>query len=327
MIFLLELLGLICGILLFGWIHVLVHYLIYRAKGYSCDHVAGIFIRWQRDYYDPDEPGKMKFRVTRMNQTYPTILMIKKPADKRKKPTCLKLVIFILLAVVFIALSIINEVCWYDAAGKYLGGFITGVFIGGAVLFLQMIIFEVRNLKDPTGLRAKILAIRDSLMTAETAADIVAEPFDFVSYANASLSDKVNYLHVFFFSAEIRNDLTAMSVCISEITKLNTIGLTDTGHFALDGILFEYYSFRHKIPELATRYYQHSKKNIDNDTDFNGRRRLAYYSFYILGDREAARRYMDEGFAALSVDDPRHLKISRVYEEKMLRYLKSQLDA
>lgn len=323
--FLLIILGIILGLIGFGWIWVLFEYLYYKAKGFVLITVAGLFIRWDRDYYDKENPGKMKFSRTRLNQIYPTVLMYKKGADEEARKSTFHTVLAVVLAVTFAVLTLMNGYGAFDSMKQEVRGFLGGLCAGAFGFFFSISYYNIKRHKKPVGLEARIWELSMSMQKAKTEEDLVAQPFDHAMYGSAALGSKIRYLCSFYRVAEMRNDLAAMSECIDEMTRLKTVGLTDMGHFYLDTVLFSYYSFRHKVPILATQFYQHSKRNIDADTDANGRRKLAYYAFYVLNDKEAAKKYVEEGLLALSVDDPRQLEIFLKFEEKMLLYLKSQL--
>ncbi len=323
--FLLIILGIILGLIGFGWIWVLFEYLYYKAKGFVLITVAGLFIRWDRDYYDKENPGKMKFSRTRLNQIYPTVLMYKKGADEEVRKSTFHTVLAVVLAVTFAVLTLMNGYGAFDSMKQEVRGFLGGLCAGAFGFFFSISYYNIKRHKKPEGLEARIWELSMSMQQAKTEEDLVAQPFDHAMFGSAALGSKIRYLCSFYRVAEMRNDLAAMSECIDEMTRLKTVGLTDMGHFYLDTVLFSYYSFRHKVPVLATQFYQHSKRNIDADTDANGRRKLAYYAFYVLNDKEAAKKYVEEGLSALSVDDPRQLEIFLKFEEKMLLYLKSQL--
>jgi len=323
--FLLIILGIILGLIGFGWIWVLFEYLYYKAKGFVLITVAGLFIRWDRDYYDKENPGKMKFSRTRLNQIYPTVLMYKKGADEEVRKSTFHTVLAVVLAVTFAVLTLMNGYGAFDSMKQEVRGFLGGLCAGAFGFFFSISYYNIKRHKKPEGLEARIWELSMSMQQAKTEEDLVAQPFDHAMFGSAALGSKIRYLCSFYRVAEMRNDLAAMSECIDEMTRLKTVGLTDMGHFYLDTVLFSYYSFRHKVPILATQFYQHSKRNIDADTDANGRRKLAYYAFYVLNDKEAAKKYVEEGLSALSVDDPRQLEIFLKFEEKMLLYLKSQL--
>lgn len=325
MSFLFVFLGILLGLLVFGWIWVLFEYLYYKAKGFTLIVLAGIFIRWDRDYYDKERPGKMKFSVTRMNQIYPTILMYKRGEAGKRGGSTFHTILSVFLAVTFAVLSLMFGYLNLDGLSPQVRGLLGGMCTGAFGLFFSVSYYKIKREKIPAGLDAKTQELSISLHQANTEEEVVAQPFDHALYASAAQGSKINYLCTFYRAAEIRNDLAAMSECIDAMTRLNAVGLSDRGHFYLDATLFSYYSFRHKVPELANQFYQHSKRNIDADTDPNGRRKLAYYAFYILNDKEAAKKYVEEGLAGLSVDDPMQAKVYLMFEEKMLLYLKSQI--
>ena len=326
--FLLLILGTVLGCYLFGWLRIPFTYLILRMRGMTCTRVAGLFLRWDKDYYDPEHPGKMKFSVSpRLNQLYPTILMHKRMEKGSKKNGIVFLIIDILLTVGFLVAFIVLQIKSLGDSDDLLLPFLCGLCIGGFSLFLTISHQCIKMRMDPTELNAKTAEITESLAFAEKVEDIVAKPFAYPSYVNASIGEKCLYLITFYRAAEIRNDLAAMAECVKAMTELRTLTLTAEGHFYLDSVLYSYFAFRQKDPERAKQSYEHSKQFIDADKDANGRRNLAYYYFYVLNDKESARKYAEEALQALSADDPRVSKIGNDFEEKMIRYLLSQIDA
>ena len=321
---LLSILALLAGQILIGLLHCGVSYLYGKSKG-ACLYVfTCLFLRWERDNYNAEAPGKIRFSVTRLNQLFPTILMYSRtvsPEEVRKHQKS-GLIVYGILAALFLAGGIAVAVLFPSPVWSLILKYVLG---GGFLYFLNMAYFAGKAVRKATGLMAKVQEIREAMLKNDIS--LLPNPaFAYEEYSKAALGDKLTYLTLFYRYAEIRNDLMAMAEAANAMTKLGTATLTESGHFHLDACLFSYYSFRQKDPSLAQKYYKHSKKAIDRDSDCNGRRRLAYYAYYIQQDRELARKYLEEGIRALSVEDPRMSRIERDLEERMLLYLKSQLD-
>ena len=134
-------------------------------------------------------------------------------------------------------------------------------------------------------------------------------------FGKASILEKIDYAVRYYQLAEIKNELTAMSLCASSMERLISPGLKPDLRSRLDSELFSFYSFRCKDPQ-----------KIDSAMDPSGRRKLAYYSLYILSDKEAARSFTEQGIRGLSVSDPRIFPTITENEEKMLSYIKSILE-
>ena len=137
---------------------------------------------------------------------------------------------------------------------------------------------------------------------------------------------KWRYLRLRHLKAELANDLSGIAENIAMIERLNDKKMPVMGKVARNAILMDYYSFRQKDVTRATGYYNQVKDLIENDMDFNGRRTLGYYSYFVLRDKEKARKCVEQGLSALAVEDPMYMKIEREYEEKMLLYLKRVLE-
>ena len=318
--------ALILGQYLTGWIRALFDYIYYHIRGAFYVRVAGIFIRWDKDLYDPVKPGKMKFTVSRLNQFYPMVTMTY-PATKIRRTDVFPIILYTVMAIATMGLFLfLTAAKHYLFDDTLLMEFICGLLAGSGCVFTSSAYYGMKGAFSKNGLAEKRKEMTMSMAVAKSPDDLVLRPFDYPSYGSASVAEKLSYMITFYGVAEMKNDLMAMAECVNTMVRLGTGMLTDAGHFYLDSELFAYYSFRQKDPVLARRYYEHSKKNIDADMDGNGRRRLAYYAFYILEDRELARRYAQEGLRALTVSDPRVAPVSRDFEEKMLNYLLSQID-
>ena len=328
MIFLFFFLGLFLGIEGIGLLRVGFNYLYYRAKGYTCVAVSILSLRWEKDYYDREKPGRMKFMVTKLNDLVPGILMMIKPgrpAADQKRSYIIHEVLYIILAVSSIA-AYTFFLFVQPIGNDYLNQFVSGLVAGVFVIYLTLAANIYRVLKKPTGLQVKVLEMRDAIQTREALEAYVLPPMDQAQYATASLNDKFNYLSLYYTIAECKNDLSAMAACAHAWIHLGTALLSGQALFHMDSTLFSYFSFREINPEMAKKYYLQSKKQIDEDGDCNGRRKLAYYSYYILHDPESAKKYAQEGLDVLKVEDIRRFDTINDLEEKMLKYILSLVD-
>ena len=75
--------------------------------------------------------------------------------------------------------------------------------------------------------------------------------------------------------------------------------------------------------EKAKTYYDMRLEKMKKDKDINGRRSMAIYEYYINNDKEAARKYCEEG---LKVVDKFPLKGQRVMEEKLIKNLLNNIE-
>ena len=322
--FLISLLAIWAGIFFFGLLTCGVEYLVWKKKGFIFICFMFLHFRWDKDFYNRENPGKVKFSATRLNQFFPTLMMLASmyPLEKhRKESRIFSIVLFVITALLFAVICVITLLA--PESRCYL--FLKWMLAGGVGYYLTRAHTIFRSTGKLTGLQEKIAEIRDTMMK-ENPEPLPQIAFAYPEYAKAPLGEKAVYLGIFYRYSEIRNDLMAMAEAANGYTKLSTLTLTETGHFHVDSALFAYYSFREKNPELANKYYQHSKRAIDNDMDANGRRKLAYYAYFILGDKAQAGTYIEQGLWALGVDDPRMSRIERDLEERMLGYLKSLLE-
>ncbi|MBO4927347.1 MAG: hypothetical protein J5379_03735 [Clostridiales bacterium] len=328
MSFLLFFPGLFLGMQIIGLIRVGFHYLYYRAKGYTCVAVTCLNLRWEKDFYDREKPGRMKFMVTKLNDLIPGILMLKKPArtpEEQRRSYRNHAIVYAILAVAMLAVDLYMQDT-QPIPNDYLNQFVCGVAAGVFVIYLTLALGMYMYMKEPKGLKVKVLEMHAALQTKETLEAYVLPPMVQEPYSKASLSDKFNYLSLYYAIAEYKNDLNALAECANVWMRLGTTLLTGPAKFHTDSTLFSYFSFRQINPEMAKKYYLQSKKQIDEDSDCNGRRKLAYYSYFILHDSAAAAKYVEEGLSALKVDDIRRLDTTNELEERMLLYLKSLLD-
>ena len=322
--FLTGLIAIWAGVIFFGLLTSGIEYLFWKRKGFFFVYFTLLFFRWDKDFYDREHPGKVKFAVTRLNQVYPTLLTMSMtyPPEKAKKIHRISAVLMFILSLLLLfsgaVIAQLDLATGWDLFLRYLIG-------GGFVYYLTRAYYEFKIGKKATGLRAKTAAIREVMMK-EDPGDLPKFPFAYPEYSKAPLGEKVIYLGIFYRYAEIRNDLMALAEAVNAYLKLGTLTLTEEGHFRVDATLFAYYSFREKNPAMANKYYQHSKKAIERDMDCNGRRKLAYYAYFILGDKAQARTYLEQGLWALGIEDPRMSRIERELEERMLGYLRGLLE-
>ena len=137
---------------------------------------------------------------------------------------------------------------------------------------------------------------------------------------------KWRYLRLRHLKAEMTNDLNGIAENIYMIERLTDTKLPILARVSRNACLMDYYAYRQKDYTKATEYYNSVKEQIEKDMDCNGRRTLGYYSYFVLGDKEKARKCVEQGLSALTVEDPMRMPIETEYEEKMLLYLKRLLD-
>ena len=315
------------GISIFGLIYSVFEYLFWKSKGFQFLAFTFYFAKWYKDYYDEENPGKLKVTASsRIQQVYPYVAMFSHtyPVEKERKIVKILSIIYLILGVFCLVLNF-GLISW-DRDAFYTDIF-KGLIAGGFCLFFSVGYYGIKKSMTSGGLSGRIRDLEDLMRNEERLLSSPMPAFDLLEYGKAHIMQRVPYLCIYYLCAEIKNDLTALATAANAFNKLNTATLTDAGHFSVDTTMFGYYSFREKNPSMATKHYEHSKKNIDADMDCNGRRKLAYYAFFILEDRELAKTYLDQGLKALKTEDPRMLPAHRHFEERMLNYLKSQLES
>ena len=331
---LISFLGLLAGAFVAGCLLAIIGLIEGSIRGMIFQNLVILFFKWERDYYDKEHPGKIKFSFAfkRALQFFPTISMIpdpqkkksneEKPASKGSNGSVALAIIFALLAVVAFGVAIYLV---FSHGEERMTAFLIGVLCGVTAAFATFSWIGF-NLGAKKGLRVRGRELVKPLHDENLMESFTMPPFAREEYDKAADSMKREYLCIYYIVAEIKNDLPAMTEAVRELEALGTTGLTEQGAFHGDTILYSFYSFRKIDPELADKYYQHSKKLIEDDKDCNGRRKLAYYAFYILKDFELARKYAMEGLESMSAPDPRMGIVQRNFEEKMLRYLITRLD-
>ena len=328
-------LGLLAGSFVAGCLVCVVGYIEGRIKGAILQSVTFMCFKWEKDYYDKERPGRWvcSCSMKRMIQFIPTILMAPDPrrpktegAEKKKEQIGRSYqvagIIFAIVAALTFGICI--YLCVQPEDGR-MHNFIIGALCGVTAMLALMAWIGLKSGKNG-GLESKTRELGWHLSDEKKMEAFTMPPFAHESYDTAQSAFQVRYATTYYIVAEIKNDLPAMTEAIHALMALSPTGLTEASTFTVDSILFSFFSFRKIDPEQAEKYYQHSRKALDNDKDCNGRRKLAYYAFFIKKDRELARQYAREGLEAMRTPDPRMGIVQRDFEEKMLRYLISRLD-
>ncbi len=61
-----------------------------------------------------------------------------------------------------------------------------------------------------------------------------------------------------------------------------------------------YYSCIERSPERADRYYQAVRRDLEQDMDSNGRRVMAYYTYFCKGQPQEAMKLLQDGQKVLN---------------------------
>jgi len=204
----------------------------------------------------------------------------------------------------------------------YFQYFVEGVIISLACMVLAEWIAPLMKKRSTEMIRKISEQIRSA--SPDTHIDFPTWP-EFVALSPSNM-DTVSYACLGYLIGEQENNYEMIHEMADHLMKVNYTALPSFLKKRVDGKLMSFFSFRFKDPEQADFYYHRSRWDIYNDQDCNGRRRLAYYTYYVLGDVNEARDLVRQGLQATKVPDPLRTDYENALETKMLLYLKSQLD-
>ncbi|MBO4494701.1 MAG: hypothetical protein J5752_02460 [Clostridiales bacterium] len=330
------LLGFFVGSIIASLFYVLVACLIAKTKGWPIRSFSFLFWKWERDLYSEgagagtsdaargDVSGSkagtanlppMKVRVTKF-QFFAKVQFSLIAADKKFNLTCH--IVYTLVALPIIAVFLYLHI---KTSGP-LESFCEAIWLS----FLAIAVSEwiVMARKDPA--KEKLLEIMQTIRDASPEDHISLPTMEEFESLHPSLMIRVTFYFIGYLVGEQENNFAKIQEMADQLMKQNYSSLPSNTKIRIDSKMMSYFSFRMKDPERATFFYNRSKKDIDADMDANGRRRLAYYAYYALGDAEMARKYLDQGLEALKVPDTLRTRYENGLEEKMLKYLKSVLD-
>ena len=317
--------GAFLGFFVLGYLRALIEYLYGKLKGYSFFGLTHLFLFWKKDLYSETYPGKIRFSTCRISHLTPHVDMFRADATEEDLNNH-NMVLFFIWFLCGMATGIPARVFFqgdYSISANFAAGILTGltfVFLFG----ILSVNYGWRSQRIP--LSGKTRSIRLLLQNRNLLLETPMPEFAVGEFGKASILEKIDYAVRYYQLAEIKNELTAMSLCASSMERLISPGLKPDLRSRLDSELFSFYSFRCKDPQKAMKHYRSSKKEIDSSMNPNGRRKLAYYALYILSDKEAARAFVEQGFHGLAVEDPRIFPVVNENEEKMLSYIKSVLE-
>lgn len=84
-----------------------------------------------------------------------------------------------------------------------------------------------------------------------------------------------------------------------------------------------YYSYIERSPERAGRYYQVVKRDLEQDMDSNGRRVMAYYTYFCKGQPQEAMKMLQDGQRVLHRLSKNSFEIA--YEQRLLEELEDMI--
>lgn len=211
------------------------------------------------------------------------------------------------------------------AENYYLRMFLFGVSVGFCLYCLLHIKSAIESKSGAKTLRGYTVKKAQEFMQVGPES-VELPPLSELPYEKALDTEKFMYLNLRHVKAQILNDLPVLAECAHQMEELDSNKLLKNFKAAKDAILMDYYSFREKNALKATEFYEASKDNIEEDMDCNGRRKLAYYKYYVQHDTEGARVCVEQGIKALKVDDPARTEMEKKFEENMLLYLKGVIE-
>ena len=319
------LIGGFLGFFVLGYLRALIEYLYGKLKGYTFFGLTHLFFLWKKDLYSETDPGRIRFSTCRISHLTPHVDMFRADATEADLNNY-NMVLFFIWFLCGLVTGIAARNIFpgdYSILANFTDGILSGLTF---VFFFGILSKNVGWRAKSTPLSGKTRSIRLLLQNSNLLIETPMPEFAVGEFGKASIFEKIEYAIRYYQLAEIKNELTAMSLCATSMERLITPGLKPDLRCRLDSELFSYYSFRCKDPQKAMKHYQGSRKEIDSAMDPSGRRKLAYYSLYILSDKEAARSFMEQGLRGLSVSDPRVFPTITENEERMLSYLRSVLE-
>lgn len=321
---LMLLLGAIVSFYLFGLIVACVEGLVANSNGARTVSFSFLWWKWQKlssDGTTVSEKGKWKVSKSKF-RIIAELLYIRTNITAEQEKKIRRHTYLILL---IIALPVL--------AGTFFAGYFLPApfryFFFGLLIMLTLLavtVFRTRN-SPGSGLEQFRADKTRELFEGKPISEIELPPLEELPYENATKMEKIMYSLSRYRIAEMKNDLAALTETAHFLTEQDTEKLIPGMQVAVDGTLVNYYSFREINAALAKKYYERSRLELEKDKDSNGRRRLAYYAYYIEGDREKAKKYLAEGIKALDARETVMLDVEHDLEEKMLRYLEEQLKA
>ena len=311
------------SLLLFITTLIVVLYLVSKGAELRFFHYLSFQVEKELYSEDPKKNGHYVIKKQKYSGI-PNFLVLRgklSHEEMEKKDSFISLLIFpfaLALTALMIYLTII-------AGNFYLRMFLLGASVG-CILYLLLHIKSVidarSGVKTLRGYTVK--KTREILQTGLEEVDL--PPLSELPFEKATDTEKLLYLNLRYVKAQIMNDLPVLAECAHEIEALNASKLLMNYRHGRNAILMDYYSFRERNALKATEFYEASKDAIENDMDCNGRRKLAYYKYYILHDVPGAKACVEQGIEALKVIDSARSEMENKFEENMLLYLKGVIE-
>jgi hypothetical protein len=192
------------------------------------------------------------------------------------------------------------------------------------VLFVYSAIKGRSIEKDP--LRRKMRECYLQMRAASDMNEIDCPPLEDVKGPKAPLiSSEILYQLLRYRILEGKEDKEELQKIAAWLDiRVGSVNISDI-NFSINSALMMYYSYWQLDPQKATKCYEDSKNRIESDLDCNGRRKLAYYHYYVLNDVEGAERILKEGLEALNTKSVMFSKCEIEAERKYLLRLEEQI--
>ncbi len=303
----------------------LVSVLFLVSLGAECRYFHYLTFQVEKEMYSEDPEKNGHYVLKKKKYTgIPNFLVLrgKLSFDEMMKKDSFISLLILPFALALTALMIYLAVI---AGNFYLRMFLIGVSCG-CILYLLLHLKTLIDVRSGAKTLRKYTVKKTREILQTRLEEVELPPLSDLPFEKATDTEKLMYLNLRYVKAQIKNDLPVLAECAHEIENLNSNTLLLNYRFYRNAILMDYYSFRERNALKATEFYEASKEEIEKDMDCNGRRKLAYYKYYVLHDVPGAKACVEKGIEALKVIDPSRTEAELKFEENMLLYLKGVIE-
>lgn len=310
--------GLVFGIMIISGIHSLVNYIVGKCFGEQV--YSFMYLCFTKRTINNEK------RLT-FGTFSPTcqLTMIKKGQSEREDK-----IIVIITTILNLSLSILYWplFLWlfpYKIQTNFLFGILIGLGVWYIVSELMATFLAIHLFKNID----KHLLSRTRYIANQLIQGVYLNDIDIPDYRELGLkyfkSELNNYQNFAFMKRIWLDDLSDIHDIVKSIEKnidLNSYGYVLSETHTYYNLVF-YYSCIAPNEYKAHRIFDVINKELVTDTDANGRRVLAYYTYYVEKDSARAKLYLEEASSHLN-------KImfdgERAYEEKLIMRLKETIE-
>lgn len=207
-----------------------------------------------------------------------------------------------------------------------MGGLLSGIavwFFFDIIHRTILVVDALQNYKNPS-LDKEYTKIVKKFMEGVPIDDIDVPPYTSYGYKDPSKAEIANYQHFAYLKAIWNFDSKSLDEIVSSTEKGINISYGFKDGAFLMSLTNNYYDLLHyysalKFDKHRAEYIFHTiGKDLTKDKDANGKRVLAYYTFFVLEDPQTAMKLVKEGLELV----PEYPIISqRPLEERLLREL------